>query len=155
MNEPTARQYLLGATLDEFTAWCAEHNLPDYRAKQVFEWVYAKGARDFEVMTNLGKALRSELSQAWAIWSGTESRRQESADGTTKLLLSWPDQAACECVLIPEEGRRTACLSSQVGCPVGCATAPAASAGCSVNWPRARSSSRPCASPACATRHTR
>ncbi len=115
------RQALLGVTLDDFTSWCAENNLPSYRAKQVFEWVYAKGARDFEVMTNLGKGLRADLSQAWTIWSGAESRRQASADGTTKLLVTWPDQATCECVLIPDEDRRTACLSSQVGCPVGCA----------------------------------
>ena len=107
--------------MDEFAAFCAEHDLPAFRATQVFEWVYRKGVADFDAMTNLSKPLREMLAQHWVIFASQIIRRQESTDGTTKLLLEWPDGATSECVLIPDEDRRTACISSQVGCPVGCA----------------------------------
>jgi len=116
----TKQQHLLGTTLNDFTDFCAEHDLPKYRAKQVFEWIYDQEVYDFAEMTNLSKPLREMLAKNWRITSGTEIRRQKAKDGTTKLLLQWPDEAASECVLIPEGRRRTACISSQVGCPVGC-----------------------------------
>lgn len=114
------KQHLLSVTLDEFSAFLAEHDEPAYRAKQVFDWVYRKDADNFEAMTNLSKPLRQLLTERWEVFTSTISRRQESSDGTTKLLLNWPDEANSECVLIPEEDRNTACISSQVGCPVGC-----------------------------------
>jgi len=120
MESPGDRRHLLGASLDEVVAFSQEHGLPDYRARQVFEWVYAKGAADFAAMTNLPKPLRHQLAEQWMVYTSTVARRQESADGTIKLLLQWPDQATTECVLIPEGQRQTACLSSQVGCPVRC-----------------------------------
>jgi 23S rRNA (adenine2503-C2)-methyltransferase len=116
-----SRRYLLGTPLDTFAAWCDEHDLPAYRAKQVYEWVYARGADSFETMTNVSKPLRAMLAEHWSIYTSVVAARQESSDGTIKLLLQWPDSATSECVLIPDEKRRTACISSQVGCPVGCA----------------------------------
>lgn len=121
MNPTGPRRHLLATTLDVFSAWCADNDLPTYRAQQVFEWVYAKGVRSFDGMTNLSKPLRQALADAWVIETGTEIRRQQSTDGAVKLLLEWPDGATSECVLIPEGKRRTACISSQVGCPVRCA----------------------------------
>ena len=112
--------HLLDVTLDEFTAWCSEHELAAYRARQVFEWVYARNVRRFADMTNLARPLREELARQWVIDTAAESRRRRASDGTTKLLLAWPDGATSECVLIPDGKRRTACISSQVGCPVGC-----------------------------------
>ncbi len=117
----TTRRHLLGTTFEEFAAFCAKHDLPAYRAKQVYEWVYRRGAENFEAMTNLAKPLRQALASDWDIYTSRITRRQESSDGTTKLLLEWPDAATSECVLIPDEDRRTACISSQVGCPVRCA----------------------------------
>jgi 23S rRNA (adenine2503-C2)-methyltransferase len=117
----TERRHLLGTSLDAFTAFCAEHDLPAYRTKQVYEWVFRKGAQSFEAMTNLSKPLRTMLAEHWTVFAGAIAARQESSDGTIKLLLVWPDAATSECVLIPDEKRRTACVSSQVGCPVGCA----------------------------------
>jgi len=114
-------RHLLDANLDDFTAWCAESKLPAYRPKQVFEWVYAKNTRRFADMTNLAKPLREDLARNWLIDIAAERRRQKASDGTIKLLLAWPDQATSECVLISDGRRRTACISSQVGCPVGCA----------------------------------
>jgi 23S rRNA (adenine2503-C2)-methyltransferase len=120
-SETVEPLHLLDAALDEFTSYCADRKLPDYRAKQVFEWVYTRNVRRFADMTNLAKPLREELARDWAIDTATEHRRQKAADGTIKLLLAWPDQATSECVLIADGRRRTACVSSQVGCPVGCA----------------------------------
>ncbi|HOA72387.1 MAG TPA: 23S rRNA (adenine(2503)-C(2))-methyltransferase RlmN [Phycisphaerae bacterium] len=116
-----SRRHLLGTSLEAFTAFCAEHDLPAYRAKQVYEWVFRRGADSFEVMTNLSKPLRAMLAEHWVIYTSQVVQRQESTDGTIKLLLQWPDRATSECVLIPDDKRRTACISSQVGCPVGCA----------------------------------
>ena len=82
--------------------------------------MYEKGAMSFDQMSNLGKWLRGMLAEQWEVFSSKVVRRQESKDETIKLLLEWPDGATSECVLIPDDTRRTACISSQVGCPVGC-----------------------------------
>lgn len=92
-----------------------------FRAKQVLEWLYQHGAMSFEEMTNLPKAMRETLRTEFDVYASEIIRRSVSNDGTVKLLLRWPDGAASECVMIPEEQRRTACISSQVGCHVGCA----------------------------------
>ncbi|UCD29541.1 MAG: hypothetical protein JSV03_03405 [Planctomycetota bacterium] len=120
MNFSNNQHHLLGTTLNDFTVFCAEHDLPKYRAKQVFEWVYTKGVSNFVEMSNLSKPLREMLAEHWVINTGKEIRRQQASDGTIKLLLEWPDSVTSECVLISEDRRRTACISSQVGCPVGC-----------------------------------
>ncbi len=112
---------MLGTTLDAFAAWCAEQDLPAYRARQVYAWVFARGAADFAEMTDLPRPLRETLTERWSIRRSEVVRRREAADGTVKLLLAWPDGETSECVLIPDDDRRTACISTQVGCPVGCA----------------------------------
>jgi len=121
MSAPTDRRHLLAVTLDEFSDVCQAGELPAFRARQVFEWVYGKGVCDFASMSNLSKSLRQQLSEQWAIETASEIRRQVAKDGTIKLLLGWPDGATSECVLIPDGKRQTACISSQVGCPVRCA----------------------------------
>lgn len=120
MQNATGKRHLLGTPFEAFAAYCAEQNLPGFRARQVYEWVYRKGAASFDEMTNLGRELREQLSRDWDIYTSRIARRQESTDGTVKLLLEWPDGATSECVMIPDADRRTACISSQVGCPVGC-----------------------------------
>jgi 23S rRNA (adenine2503-C2)-methyltransferase len=91
-----------------------------YRAKQVLEWVYHHGIGTFDDMTNLSRSLRLTLRDGFKVYASRIVRRSASADGTVKMLLEWPDGATTECVLIPEARRWTACISSQVGCPVGC-----------------------------------
>ncbi len=98
----------------------SELKQPAFRAAQLFEWVYQKGAASYDAMTNLPQRLRAELEAGLPIYRSTVATRQESRDGTVKLLLEWPDGATSECVLIPDEDRRTACISTQVGCPVKC-----------------------------------
>ncbi len=94
---------------------------PKYRAEQVRTWVYQQTIADPQQMTNLGKLDRQRLADAVTFSSAQITVHQSSSDGTQKLLLSWPESGAnAETVMIPDADRRTACVSSQVGCPVGC-----------------------------------
>jgi 23S rRNA (adenine2503-C2)-methyltransferase len=93
---------------------------PGYRVTQVLEWIYRRGVDDFAAMTNLPKALRERLQRETTLYESRIESEADSSDGTRKLLLRWGDGATTECVLIPDGARRTACVSTQVGCPVGC-----------------------------------
>jgi 23S rRNA (adenine2503-C2)-methyltransferase len=99
---------------------------PKFRGKQVLEWVYAKLQSDPGKMTNLSKLERTQLAERMVIADGKVIADQLSSDGTRKLLIEWapsagqPRGAHAETVMIPDGDRRTACVSSQVGCPVGC-----------------------------------
>lgn len=114
------RRHLLELDLLELTEWFTANGEPGFRAKQVMQWVYERGATDFAAMTNLSKALRERMEAEFVVFRSEVVRRAVSQDGTIKLLLRWPDGATSECVLIPTETRRTACISSQVGCPARC-----------------------------------
>src|SRR4051812_41013415 len=92
---------------------------PKFRADQLRDWVYKKLVFDPNQMTNLGMVERATLSQSRDLFTATSAREQRSSDGTIKLLLDWSG-ANAETVMIPDGDRRTACVSSQVGCPVGC-----------------------------------
>ncbi|MFO0973972.1 MAG: 23S rRNA (adenine(2503)-C(2))-methyltransferase RlmN [Phycisphaerae bacterium] len=114
------KRHLLRETPDTLGAWLAAAGEPAYRAAQVFDWLYRRGATDVAAMSNLPRGLRDRLAAEFDIVTARDLRVASAADGTTKLLLAWPDGATSECVLIPDDDRRTACISSQVGCPVGC-----------------------------------
>jgi 23S rRNA (adenine2503-C2)-methyltransferase len=141
-------------TPDTLAAWCAEHGMPKFRAKQILEWVYEKGVVDPMQMTNLSGKDRELLASQMTFLSGPTVAHQLATDGTQKLLIEWPDdiesnkvdaseasvehdtrlpildqqmpysntERQTECVMIPamDTDRRTACISSQIGCPVGC-----------------------------------
>ena len=100
----------------EVTAW----GWPRFRAQQVRDWIYGKLVADPERMTNLSKADRQTLRERVDFGSAQVAAHQRSSDGTQKLLLTWPEGGNAETVMIPDADRRTACVSSQVGCPVGC-----------------------------------
>lgn len=118
---PLQRQHLLEFDPERLAALFAEMDEKSYRSGQVLDWIYVQGAASFDNMSNLSKALRETLATGFDLYASRVVRRQASKDGTVKLLLQWADGATSECVLIPEEERRTACISSQVGCPVRCA----------------------------------
>jgi 23S rRNA (adenine2503-C2)-methyltransferase len=90
------------------------------RARQLRRWLMASGAESFDAMTDVPKRLRQELANTFVPLSSEVVRHLEASDGTHKLLLRLRDQRLIECVLIQEENRRTACISTQVGCGMGC-----------------------------------
>ena len=90
------------------------------RVSQVWAWLYQKGARDFDVMTNVSKAVRAALAERYEIRRPEIVTRQISADGTRKYLLRIAGGHEVEAVYIPEEDRGTLCISSQVGCTLTC-----------------------------------
>ncbi|MDR1855858.1 MAG: 23S rRNA (adenine(2503)-C(2))-methyltransferase RlmN [Desulfovibrio sp.] len=117
---------LCDMTLPELSAWMREtHDEPPFRARQVWQWIWRKMARDFDAMTDVSLACRRRLEQsACIVWPEVETVLT-SRDETTKFLLRLADGALVETVLIPSESskgerRWTQCLSSQVGCPMGC-----------------------------------
>jgi 23S rRNA (adenine2503-C2)-methyltransferase len=104
----------------ELDSKLAEWHWPPFRSAQVLNWVYGKLMNDPERMSNLTKANRQKLSEAIDFSTAATATTQTSSDGTIKLLLRWPDGGSAETVMIPDGPRRTACVSSQIGCPVGC-----------------------------------
>ena len=117
MKQPRSLSEL---TLDEFEEWVKGQGLPAYRARQVFEWVFEHGVSDYQEMTNLSRRLREQLAGQLPALSSKVAHEQKSADGTLKLLVRLHDGESLETVMIPDGERRTVCISSQVGCGMGC-----------------------------------
>jgi 23S rRNA (adenine2503-C2)-methyltransferase len=108
-------------TLPELTAVCSEElGLPPFRARQIFSWIHARGVSSTEPMTNLSKDLRASVAGLGSLAPLELDAELRAADGTRKLRLRCRDGAAIETVLIPEEGKLTQCVSSQVGCGLAC-----------------------------------
>ncbi|WP_242631972.1 23S rRNA (adenine(2503)-C(2))-methyltransferase RlmN [Rubripirellula amarantea] len=114
------RAHLLDLTVDQLKVWLSENGHPGFRAKQIIHWVYQQRVSDFSLMSNLPKALRESLDQSFRIWTASEAALQTSADGTEKLLIRLADGGEVECVLLRDGTRRSICVSSQVGCAMGC-----------------------------------
>jgi 23S rRNA (adenine2503-C2)-methyltransferase len=118
--ETGQRRSLVGLDLEEMTAAVRGLGEPAFRAKQLWQWVYHHGARDFAEMTNLSKGFRAKLAEAFVLDRPGVAGHQVSADGTQKWLLSFADGNQAETVYIPEADRGTLCISSQVGCTLTC-----------------------------------
>ncbi len=91
-----------------------------FRAQQVLHWLFQRRAETFGQMTDLPSALRSALAAHFSIWTTVVAKHQRSDDGTEKLLMRLSDGGLIECVLLRDGARRTICVSSQVGCAMGC-----------------------------------
>ena len=111
---------LVGLNLEEITAHLAEIGEPKFRAKQIYQWVYVHGATDFAQMTNLSKDLRARLAEKFSLSRPKIVTEQISKDKTHKWLLEFADGQRIETVYIPEADRGSVCISTQVGCAVGC-----------------------------------
>lgn len=111
---------LIGLDLGELTAAVASLDLKPYRAKQLWNWIYARGASDFEQMTNISKSARATLAEHFSVSRPTIARHLISTDGTQKWLLEFQDGNKIESVFIPEKERGSLCISSQVGCTLSC-----------------------------------
>ena len=112
--------HVIGASRDDVRAFLAALGEPPYRADQLLRWVYHLGAQDFAAMTNLPKPTRAALAEHAALHATHVADIRTGRDGTEKLLLGLGDGETVETVVIPEGGRRTVCISTQVGCAVGC-----------------------------------
>lgn len=107
-------------SLPELTTYFTERGEKPFRARQVSKWLYKVGAKDFAEMTDLSKALRERLAEETEIGWPVCLQKSESQDGTVKFLWELSDGARIESVLIPERDHLTLCISSQVGCAMGC-----------------------------------
>ena len=114
------RHLLDPATWNSLKDWLAERGQPAFRAAQIRKWVFEGRAESFEAMSDLPKALRTELAAEFQLWTSQIARHSQSADGTEKLLLQLADGGRIECVLLRDDDRRTICISTQVGCAMGC-----------------------------------
>jgi 23S rRNA (adenine2503-C2)-methyltransferase len=114
------KRNLVGMTRHEIAMAVLDLGEPSFRAKQIWRWIYVRGATSFDGMTDLGKALRAKLEEHYYVFRPTITRHQDSIDGTQKWLLRMEDGAEIECVHIPEADRGTLCVSSQVGCTLTC-----------------------------------
>ena len=133
--------HIFDQTPDSLRAWCASKGWQGFRAQQILDWVYKKGVADPAAMSNLRPEERATLAAEMTFISGRTLAHQKASDGTQKLLVEWEDAESTtlpvlgagdaarqtECVMIPAAEnasdfgeRKTACISSQVGCPVGC-----------------------------------
>ena len=118
---PPLRPNILDLSKEELHDACEELGLASYRAKQVWGWLYTKGATEFGEMSSLSKAHRSMLAEHFALDGGAPlGAAQIAADGTRKWLSRFRDGRTAESVYIPEASRGTLCVSSQVGCSLAC-----------------------------------
>ncbi len=138
VDERAARPDLRSLTLEELSALVARLGEPSYRARQIFDWLHRKGVASIEAMTNLPRALRERLLAEASLSTLTIDAVQQSADGTRKYRMRTQDGKLIESVYMPDEAgpqafdpeteeeeppgrvRRTLCVSTQVGCAMGC-----------------------------------
>lgn len=114
-------KHLLQLESAALVQWLAERDHPAYRAVQIRNWVFQRRAADFHEMSNLPKTLRIELAENFEIWTFRVAAARQADDGTEKLLLEHADGGCIECVLLRERQRRSICISTQIGCAMGCA----------------------------------
>jgi len=108
-------------TLTELEALFDQRHLPRFHARQIFRWIWKRGVTDFSAMTDLGLALREQLAEDFRISTPAIVRRDVSEDGTQKFVLALQDARRIESVFIPDTPAQTFCISTQVGCAMGCA----------------------------------
>lgn len=114
------RRDLKGLPLAELEEFLSGSGKQRYRARQIFRWIYQRFVCDFGGMTDLSLSLRAELDKSCRIFWPQEERILVSGDGTEKYFFFLEDGEVVEAVLIPDEGRRTLCVSSQAGCALRC-----------------------------------
>jgi len=112
--------YLIGKDIAELEEFAESFGEPVFRGRQLYHWLYVGRATDFAEMTNLAVGFRDLLAEKTQITPVIANGKIPSADGSIKMLFTLPDSNRVEGVLIPDGERLTACLSSQVGCVIGC-----------------------------------
>jgi 23S rRNA (adenine2503-C2)-methyltransferase len=120
MQELPAKPNIKDLSLEDLEAHLVERKEPAYRARQIWQWLFRKGAVNFNEMTNLSGSLRDRLAEDFTISRLAVLRQAVSTDGTKKFLFGLSDAQSIEAVLIPETKRLTLCVSTQAGCGFGC-----------------------------------
>jgi 23S rRNA (adenine2503-C2)-methyltransferase len=111
---------LLDGLHTDLPAWLAHEGEPPFRQRQIRQWLFQRRADRFAEMTDLPANLRNRLEQQFTLWTSSIIVHQQADDGTEKLLLKLHDGGRIECVLLRDGARRSICISSQVGCAMGC-----------------------------------
>ena len=122
------KEKLLGKTLSELQEAAVNAGLKPFVGRQLAEWLYGKRVSCWDRMTNIGKAAKAALQEKYSLGTSAPVGRAESSDGTVKYLFGVTSAKAgeetggnaVEAVMIPDEDRRTLCVSSQAGCRMGC-----------------------------------
>lgn len=114
------KQSIYSLRYDEMENWLKENGQQKFRAKQIFEWLYEKRVDSIDEMTNLSKELRALLKDHFAMTVMTTVVKQESRDGTIKFLFELQDGYTIETVLMRHEYGNSVCVTTQVGCRIGC-----------------------------------
>lgn len=114
------RNPLFGLTLSELISIVKELGLPAFTAKQIADWLYKKNVASIDEMTNLSKAAREKIKLRFTVGRKDHTGVQTSEDGTKKYLFPALENKYIESAYIPEKERATLCLSTQVGCKMGC-----------------------------------
>jgi 23S rRNA (adenine2503-C2)-methyltransferase len=117
---PAERVNLFSLSRQRMERWFVEHGEKAFHARQVMKWLYHRGVLDFDAMTDLSKRQRGWLAEAASVNLPEVVSRRQSADGTVKWVVRVANGNCVETVLIPERGRNTLCVSSQVGCMLDC-----------------------------------
>ena len=100
--------------------WLKTHGQPSYRGGQLRQAICQGRVTELSQITSLPQQLRDQLAAEFDLWRGQVVRHLQAADGTEKLLIQWPDGGRIECVLLRDGDRRSICISTQVGCAMGC-----------------------------------
>ncbi|MCR2804919.1 23S rRNA (adenine(2503)-C(2))-methyltransferase RlmN [Paenibacillus soyae] len=114
------KPFIYDYTLDALRDWMKENDEPAFRADQLFDWIYVKRVKSFEDMTNLSKGLRQKLDDQFQFVTLSEITKFESKDGTVKFLFGLHDNHAIETVIMRHNYGNSICVTTQVGCRIGC-----------------------------------
>jgi 23S rRNA (adenine2503-C2)-methyltransferase len=116
-----SKRSLLELSPEQLPQWFVERGLPAFHAAQVRRWLFERRAAGFDEMTDLPRSVRRQLAADFSLWTSRIAAHRKADDGSEKLLLKLHDAEQIECVLLREgRQRRTICISTQVGCAVGC-----------------------------------
>lgn len=119
-GKPQLKESIYSLQLDEMKNWLTENGEKAFRAAQVFDWLYIKRVKTFEEMSNLPKPLRDKLDEAFALTTLSTIIQQQSTDGTIKFLFQLQDGYSIETVLMRHDYGNSVCVTTQVGCRIGC-----------------------------------
>jgi 23S rRNA (adenine2503-C2)-methyltransferase len=114
------KPFIYDFSLEDLQDWVKENNEPAFRATQIFDWLYVKRVTSFEEMTNLSKGLRAKLNDQFSFVMLNEITKLQSKDGTVKFLFGLHDNHAIETVIMRHNYGNSICVTTQVGCRIGC-----------------------------------